>query len=221
MQRRLIIFISFVTILSVTGCGISLPNGYSIDYAIQRARVRLTKPDVATPAPVFTTAPFPTKLVKLGTPTWEQATAKFESPTPYPTSVFEHAVMLPVASLQGKSPEEIGRQLFSAWLAFFKTDAASELVRVKDYRIEQVYLEPSFQTCIEGTKIEAIPTIKFAVLLFKPQMEWIAGSGEFEKDGWLSKIESIAVYRIGDQYTFSLLGAPPCSLKNRQGASVP
>lgn len=149
-----------------------------------------------TPNLVFT--PIPTSSLAIA-----------DTPTPYPTSETGYTIQMPEELFQGMPRVEIGRRLISKWLDHFKTQDVTEFSRVRDYRIDKVFIDEHWQSCVEKTNVESITTIDIMVLPFVRHTIWLAGGGG-EQGDWVTKQVVIVVYKVGDDYTFRLLGVPPC-----------
>jgi hypothetical protein len=132
-------------------------------------------------------------------------------------------VSLPKDSLANESQETIAKKLFSLYLAHFSSETVDEQARLKDYKVNNATLSAPFQYCVKDLGIDSIVDIDFSVQTVDyPNPEWTAGNGSTAEDNWINhKVYTLAVFKEGDNYTFRVMGAPPCAGIAIDGSKVP
>jgi hypothetical protein len=145
------------------------------------------------------------------------------SRTPGPGSEFYYSTTIPIGSLIGDSKEEITRKLFSRWLAHFTSEDVSSDIRLLNYRINKISFEKYLQDCVKNSGTEAIATVNFSVqTLNYPVGDWYVPNGDLAEDHWVNNKEwFIAIFLTEGNYTFKILGAPPCIGVAIDGTPIP
>jgi hypothetical protein len=139
-------------------------------------------------------------------------------------STFYHWVYLPADSLKQETQENIAKRLFGIYLEQFKQESVDDQIRLKDYKVNNATLSAPFQYCVKDLGIESIVDIDFSVQTVDwPNPNWDAGNGGIDTpDHWIpNKNFTIAIFEYGNDYSFKVMGAPPCAGVAIDGSKVP
>jgi hypothetical protein len=113
--------------------------------------------------------------------------------------------------LQAASDSAIAQALFEQYLAPFQEDSLDALIRLSDYRIDEVEIPSRWQPCAELNKGDFIATITYSVqpALWPPERWTEDGYQTFDR--WITrKKASIAVFPSGENFTMKILEEPVC-----------
>jgi hypothetical protein len=135
--------------------------------------------------------------------------AEFIIPT---NEVISYTVSIPIKSADKLTKVDLAQKLFSDWLDHFTLPSIEDHYRLDDYAIQKVELPDDLQTCANDLGIESIAHIEFSVqkspLLYS---DWDSGSGETGTNRWINKKSFyIAIFTVNKNYSFKVLGIPPC-----------
>jgi hypothetical protein len=133
-------------------------------------------------------------------------------PTMMQDEISTYSIELPMDSVKELSQEEIAEKLFTSWLDHFKTSSVSDSYRLDDFKIENVEIPTDFQYCVKDLGVEYIALIRYSVQeSIIPCPNWDAGNGDRGTNRWVkNKLLYIAVFKVGNNYSFQRKGVPPC-----------
>jgi hypothetical protein len=132
-------------------------------------------------------------------------------------------VSIPVKNTANLSNEEIVKDLFSAWMEHFKSQDIDKRIQLNDFAIQDIQFPADLKKCSTDLGVEALVQVTYSYqTITYPAPDWNSfGNGELGENNWVNNNSLILGLFIDDhQYSFRILGAPPCAGIAIDGAKI-